>query len=90
MAEKKVNKGITRTVEEKIKEKQVTFIRVVTPRVTKALKAIKLIGNCSASNYVFSPEQVIAIIAALRDAVQNIANAFDKKVDKQQEFSLPQ
>lgn len=89
MAKEQVKKGVKLTIEQKVNAKQAAFIRVVAPRVNKALKCIRLVGNCAASNYLFTPEQAKAITLALQVAVQGVDNAFAKKVEKQAEFSLP-
>lgn len=54
----------------KDESKAARFIRVVTPRVNKAVKAIKQIGFCSASNYEYTSKQLDQIVIAL-DAAQN-------------------
>lgn len=89
MAKEQVRKGVKLTVEQRVSAKQDTFIRVVAPRVNKALKCIRLVGNCATSNYLYTPEQAKAITLALQAAVQGVENAFTKKVEKQAEFSLP-
>jgi hypothetical protein len=45
------------------------FVRLAEPRVTKALKAIRLIGNLSGSQYEYDALQVQKIKRALLDAV---------------------
>jgi len=64
-------------------EKRADFKRVVTPRVKKALKAIKLIGNQSGSAYSYTQDDVANIMTALRleiDAVEK-RYAGDGKAD---------
>jgi hypothetical protein len=89
MAKEQGKKGVKLTTEQKVAAKQGAFIRVVTPRVNKALKCIRLVGNCAASNYFYTPEQAKAITLALQVAVQGVFDAFAKKVEKQAEFNLP-
>ena len=72
----------------KDESKSVRFIRVVTPRVVKAVKAIKVIGYCSGSTYDFTPEQVNQIIEVLREAIGSVTDSFAAKVSKQDEFSF--
>jgi len=56
--------------------KHTKFARIVVPRVNKALKAIKLIGNCSSKDYAYSHEDVIAITTALEKAIENLDKRF--------------
>jgi len=46
------------------------FKRVVTPRVNKAIKALRLVGNQSGSTYEYTPKQI-----------ENIGLALHKEVD---------
>jgi hypothetical protein len=64
------------------------FVRVVTPRVTKAVKAIGLIANCAGSNYVYTEAQAGQVITALNEAVDAVAQAFVKKTVLQKGFSF--
>jgi hypothetical protein len=72
----------------KEKAKKDAFIRVVTPRVNKALKAIRLVGNCATSNYSYTPEQARAIVLSMQTVLQGVENVFVKKVEKVTEFKL--
>lgn len=45
------------------------FKRVCTPRLRKALKAIKQVGACSSKDYAYNNEQREKIGKALSDAV---------------------
>lgn len=45
------------------------FKRIAPMRVTKAIKAVSLIGNLGGSGYERTPEQVEKIGAALKEAV---------------------
>ena len=71
-------------------EKRAAFVKVVSPRVGKALKAIRLIGNCASANYIYKPEQAACIVAALEGAVQGVKDIYAKKAAKQSEFTLPE
>lgn len=75
--------------EQRIQVRRANFVRVVTPRIKKALKAIHLIRNCTSANYDYTPSQAEATIAALLAAVGQVEAAFSKKVQATQEFSLP-
>jgi len=89
MSKEAGKKAVTLTAEQKVKAKQDTFTRVVTPRVNKALKAIGLIANCSGSAYLYTPEQAKAVLLALQVAVQGVADAYAKTAKRGTEFSLP-
>lgn len=58
------------------------FMRIARPRVKKALKSIKLIGNCfNRGSYDFSPEQGEKIILALEDEIKVLRSKM-KEADK--------
>lgn len=68
--------------------KSARFKRVVTPRVNKALKAIKVVGYCSGSTYEYTPDQVEAIIVALNEAVIKTGSKFAEKSDTEAVFDF--
>lgn len=75
--------------EQKMKaERKAAFIRVVEPRVAKALKAISLIGNCAGAGYSYNEEQVTQIKIALTKAVTVVGDKFSKVKEQQSEFKL--
>lgn len=49
------------------------FSRLASARTSKALKAIKNIGNLSGSSYEYTPDQANKIVAALNGAVKTVA-----------------
>jgi hypothetical protein len=54
------------------------FARLATKRVSKALKAIQLIGNLSnKSNYDYTPEDVQKIFKALQDELSLSRKKFE-------------
>lgn len=55
------------------------FVRVVTPRMNKAIKAIKQVGFCATSPYDYTAEQAERIISVLLVEVKQLAAKFDKK-----------
>lgn len=71
-----------------VEDKHEKFVRVVTPRVNKALKAIKLIGNQSGSVYAYDEEDVSAITTVLRGAVEAIERRFMGGSGDEIEFRL--
>jgi hypothetical protein len=55
-----------------------TFVRLAEARVSKALKAIQLIGNLSnRSNYDFTDEDVSKIFKALNDEITACRRRFE-------------
>lgn len=56
------------------------FVGLAEKRVTKALNDIRLIGNLSnRSNYSYTDEDARKIYKALRDAVEEVKNRFERK-----------
>jgi len=64
------------------------FSRVVKPRVTKAVKAIGVVGYCAGSAYEFTPEQVKQIEVALSKAIVAMLSKFAAKPNKQDGFDF--
>lgn len=67
------------------------FVRLAEARMTKALKAIQLIGNLSnRSNYDFTDEDVTKIFKALNDEISACRNRFEitRKKSSQTRFRL--
>lgn len=89
MSKAEKDKKVVLTPEQKAKAKRETFKRVVSPRVTKAIKAIHLVGNCAGNAYEYSDEQAKSICLALSTAVQTVEGAYTKKALKDAGFSLP-
>ena len=60
------------------------FVELANKRVSRALKAVQLIGNLSnRSNYDYSDEDVSKIIKALQDEVAACRRRFDLAKKKQ-------
>jgi len=62
-----------------MQEKRADFKRLLIPRLEKAIKAIKVIGNLSASQYAFTEGEAEKVIQALRLATDQIEAKFFKK-----------
>lgn len=58
--------------------KPARFVRVVTPRVSKALKAIKTVGFCTGASYEYTPQQADQIVKALTGAVVDLSKRLAK------------
>lgn len=59
--------------------KEARFIRVVTPRVTKAVKAIRNVGHCAGPAYKYTSEQKKQIIEAIFVAVKDLDDKLEAK-----------
>ena len=60
-------------------DKRADFKRLLIPRLEKAIKAIKVIGNLSASQYAFTEGEAEKVIQALRLATDQVEGKFFKK-----------
>lgn len=69
-------------------EKHKDFVRVVTPRVKKALKAIGLIGNQAGSAYVSTEDEIKSIFDALRKMVDATEKRYTSGDTQDVDFSL--
>lgn len=64
-------------------------IRLGEARVSKCLHDIKLVGNLASGQYEFEENHKTMIISALQDAINLVANQFNKVVKtEKQRFSL--
>ena len=81
-------KGRTAAPIPKEETKAARFVRVVTPRIGKAIKAIKVIGYCAGSAYEYKEAEVQQILTALSNAVVALKDQFAKKQDKQSGFEF--
>ena len=61
-----------------IQHKRADFKRLIIPRLEKALKAIKVIGNLSASQYAYTDSEAEKIVQALRLAADEVESKFFK------------
>lgn len=64
------------------------FKRIVEPRVRKAMKAIRLIGNCSGTAYEYTTNDVINIEAALQKEVEQLDSRFTSKGKAAIDFNI--
>lgn len=71
-----VPEDVTETREDKFK-------RLGQARVTRALNAVRLVGNLGSPNYHASDEYKARIIAALRGAVDSVEQKFTRPKGKQ-------
>lgn len=85
MAKKKARRRQTINKDESKSER---FVRVVTPRVSKAVKAIKVIGYCAGTAYESTPEQVAQITSALQIAIRVLVGKFEDKAEPEGVFDF--
>ena len=62
------------------------FVRLAEPRVSRACKAISLIGHLSASSYEYTEQQVDAMFAAMQDALDTARAKYRKGADNKFRF----
>lgn len=72
----------------KDESKAARFIRVVEPRIGKAIKAINQIGLCVGATYESKPQQQQEIYKALDRAFQKVKAAFEKKATTSEGFKF--
>lgn len=54
------------------------FVRLAEPRVSRACKAISLIGHLAASSYEYTEEQVDAMFGAMQEALNTAKAKYSK------------
>lgn len=62
------------------------FVRLAEPRVSRACKAISMIGHLAASSYEYTEEQVDAMFKAMEDELATQRAKFKKKKDTKFSF----
>lgn len=62
------------------------FVRLAEPRVSRACKAISLIGHLAASSYEYTEGQVDAMFKAMEDELATQRAKFKKKKDTKFSF----
>lgn len=64
-------------IENETKEQR--FVRIAEPRVSRACKAVSLLGNLAGSGYEYNEEQVNAMFGAVQEALDTARAQFKKK-----------
>ena len=64
------------------------FLRLAPPRVTKVIKALDTLGNCSGSGYEYTEEQIEKMFNAIDEAVKETKAKFEKKKPASKEFKF--
>jgi len=71
-------------------DKHADFIRVVTPRVNKALTAIGLIGNQAGAAYAPTEDEVADMFAVLRKKITDTEKCYQKGQSADADFAFGQ
>lgn len=72
----------------KDEDKSQRFVRVVSPRVDKAVKAIKQIALCAGKTYEYTPQQANQIKGTLMKELTILSSAFEKKAQADTGFKF--
>ena len=64
---------------DKTETKEQRFVRIAEPRVSRACKAVSLLGNLAGSGYEYTEEQVDAMFGAVQEALDTARAQFKKK-----------
>lgn len=70
-------------------DKHAAFLRVVTPRVNKALKAIELIGNQAGAAYAPTKGEVLVMFQALHAQVDAAEKCYTSGATQASGFEFP-
>ena len=62
------------------------FVRLAEPRVSRACKAISLIGHLAASSYEYTEKQVEAMFGAMQEELNAQKAKFTKVTDRNFRF----
>ncbi len=65
--------------------KEAKFKRLAEQRVAAALDKIRLIGNLASSQYAYNGDQVARIFSALRGAIEDIEDKFQRTLERKKE-----
>lgn len=77
------------TEAQKAQAKVDNFIRVLPPRMDKATKAIRMVGDCTNPTYSYTEEQAKFIVKELQEAVDTVKARFAGEPGKGSGFALP-
>lgn len=90
MAKKKDTNQQPLTEAEKKQVKRDNFARVLPPRMDKALKAIRMVGDCTLPSYTHTEAEGQAVVDRLFAAVNEVKSRFSGEKGKSGGFVLPQ
>lgn len=89
MAKKQDSNKPVLTEAQKKQVKVDNFARVLPPRMDKALKAIRMVGDCTLPSYLYTTEQSQAVVDKLFAAVNEVKERFSGVQGKSTGFKLP-
>ena len=89
MSKQKGNNTPVLTDAQKKQVKVDNFARVLPKRMDKALKAIRMVGDCTLPSYTYSVGQADAVIAKLQAALDEVKARYEGKEGKSAGFVLP-
>ncbi|OQA57339.1 MAG: hypothetical protein BWY42_00574 [Candidatus Omnitrophica bacterium ADurb.Bin277] len=65
--------------------KEARFKRLAEQRVAATLDKIRLIGNLATSQYSYNGDQVAKIFAALKEAISDVEDKFQRTLERKRE-----
>lgn len=65
------------------KKKKADFVRIYQARVSKAIKSIKLVGNCYGAGYSYTAEQANQGLVAMGDTLKDVVTQSQKTAKKE-------
>ena len=72
-------------------EKRERFVRIAEARTSRAIKSLRLIRNLNNKYlYEFESKEIVLIITALQNEVDELNHTFQKKNSKNTEFRINQ
>jgi len=77
------------TEAQKKQVKRDNFLRVLPPRMNKALKAIRMVGDCTNPTYSYTNDEAKIIVTELTGAVDSVKARFAGEPGKAGGFELP-
>lgn len=77
------------TDEQKKQVRRDNFTRVLPPRMDKAVKAIRMVADCTNATYLYTTKQADFIISELQQAVDTVKSRFSGEPGKSGGFELP-
>ena len=77
------------TEAQKLQVKKANFARVLPSRMDKALKAIRMVGDCTNPSYSYTKEDAKAVTDKLLEAVTEVEKRFSGVQGKSGGFELP-
>lgn len=89
MGKKRNNSTPALTDAQKQRKKEDNFARVLPKRMDKALKALRMVGDCTLPSYSYTPEQAKAVTDKLYAAVSEVKERFSGVQGKSGGFKLP-